>query len=337
MYAAIDLRSWFDMDKINQIKKKHHYVWSYYLKNWTVDNNIFYITKKGNIARDSVKGLSREDSFYKINALAKEDIAYIKRWSSFSPDHLRDIHESHISDFYRASMFIRYSESQPKNHDLQRAGLALQHNILENYHSGIEKSVLEVVDLLKSGNISVFSDKKKMVSLCSFLGHQLTRTKGFKEKSTHAITFKLSKTEAGAKCAALTERNWWFLSFMFGINIGSSLYLNKENCNFILLENNTDITFITSDRPVINIHPTIETLGKYDSPEEMDLYFPVSPKYALIISESSAYNDMNENLNESDVHLLNLRVVNSADSTIYTNSETTITKYRSAFIARENT
>ena len=66
------------MKKSNQIKRKHHYVWQHYLKPWTDGRDIYYVTKTGNIAQDSIRGLAVEKDFYKINALDEQDIYYLR-------------------------------------------------------------------------------------------------------------------------------------------------------------------------------------------------------------------------------------------------------------------
>ena len=37
------------MKKEMQVKRKHHFVWSHYLKNWQQEKKISYINSKGNI------------------------------------------------------------------------------------------------------------------------------------------------------------------------------------------------------------------------------------------------------------------------------------------------
>ena len=91
------------MRKYAQIKKNHHYVWSFYLKQWANGKDIYYITKKGKIACDSIKGLSCERGFYKINSLNKSDIEFIQMTSSKSDMHLQKQHNKFLSNFIALS------------------------------------------------------------------------------------------------------------------------------------------------------------------------------------------------------------------------------------------
>lgn len=83
------------MKKAAQIKKNHHYIWRHYLKPWTDGRDIHYTTKTGKFATDSIKGLAVERDFYKINFLDEQDLFYLRRFTSLSPEPLQSIHNQH--------------------------------------------------------------------------------------------------------------------------------------------------------------------------------------------------------------------------------------------------
>ncbi|WP_080115876.1 DUF4238 domain-containing protein [Pseudomonas syringae] len=66
--------------------------------------------------------------------------------------------------------------------------------------------------------------------------------------------------------------------------MGSSLSSFVRSDNHILIKNDTAIDFITSDCPVVNIHESTKQLKQGEPSEVLDLYFPVSPRLAYIIS-----------------------------------------------------
>lgn len=56
--------------KYLEVKKRHHYVWANYLARWgRGTGDVFYTTRTGKIAHDSVRGIVVDDYFYKISAL----------------------------------------------------------------------------------------------------------------------------------------------------------------------------------------------------------------------------------------------------------------------------
>lgn len=292
--------------KSKQIKRNHHYVWRFYLKSWAEGNELYYISKKGNVSRDSVKGLARETDFYKINPLTMDDVALIKRFSAMSPPFLQAEHDSQLKHFIRlSSVSNMISSSGCKSKDLNDIDKAIRHNSLEDMHSFYEDLSVKVIGSLSKGSASVLDNTQHMIAFCSYLGHQMSRTKSFKEKSLTAfkdnpdiaITFPVE--------LKLLERNWWFISYMFGINIGAGLFESKNRNNHIFITNKTDIPFITSDHPIINIHPSACENTSNEGPSNADFYFPISPRFAYMINDSDAYNSLAEGIDSKMVNRLN--------------------------------
>lgn len=170
------------MEKWKQIKVKHHYVWEHYLKNWSVNNNVFWLTSTGKIACDSPKGLCREDGFYKISIFDDADLAYIRMWSEKSPEFLQKQHAKAIKPFIKISNMIRLARTSGiVNEEMYRTEEILLYNSLENLYCGVEMGARAAIDGLAKGDISVLDNNDINIGLYSYLGHQITRTKALKE------------------------------------------------------------------------------------------------------------------------------------------------------------
>ncbi|MBM9519011.1 DUF4238 domain-containing protein [Desulforhopalus vacuolatus] len=313
------------MEKHKQIKRNHHYVWSYYLKSWATGNNIFYISKTGKIACDSVKGLAKETDFYKISTLNQKDIEFIKRILVKSPQFLQEIHMSYLDDFIKLSNFSGFI-SKVKNapEELLSVQKAMEHNSLENLHSFIEGTAVEVISKLAQGDSECLKSKNNMMAFCSYVGHQMSRIKSFKEKSIGAVRVNPDigvEHKELKELLALFEKNWWFLSFMFGTSIGYSLYESKDRDNHIFITNNTGHPFITSDHPVINVHSSLALIPERKEPESADFYIPLSPKYAYMINNSEDYNHLAYSIGLDDVKKLNKKIINKSYRTVFGSSE----------------
>lgn len=297
------------MDKYKQIKRNHHYVWSFYLRSWATGNDLFYISKKGKIARDSVKGLAKETDFYKISLLNDEDVEFIKSISSKSPIFLQEIHMSQLSSFDESPEEASYFAK------------VIQHNSLENLHSIIEGTAVEVISKLAIGEVDCLHKKENMIAFCSYVGHQMSRTKSFKEKSMAALISANLVAATHPKYLELFEKNWWFLSYMFGINIGCSLYESKDRDNHIFMRNNTELPFITSDNPIINVHYSLESISERLAPESADFYIPLSPKYAYMINNSSDFDRLSAAVEIDNVMFFNEEIADKSYGTVFGSSE----------------
>jgi hypothetical protein len=308
------------MEKYLQIKKNHHYVWRFYLQQWANGKDIYYVTKKGKVACGGVRGLSRESGFYKIKPLNKVDIDFIKCWSKKSPEYLQNIHMSFLRDFISYSHVLHtISDLSIKTEEVELIEQAIQYNSLEDLYSDTEACVLPVIKSLCKGDSDILLSDKNMMALCSYMGHQFTRTKAFKEISLAAIKKNPLAIEH-KDLIELIEKNWWYISFMFGINFGCDLYRSKNEDNHIFIVNDTSTPFLTSDNPLINIHSSLKTIEKGAVPENLDLYFPLSPRYAYMINNSLEYNGLSSTIDEKIVQKLNHFMLIKSDKTIYGNS-----------------
>jgi len=294
------------VEKSKQIKRNHHYVWSFYLKSWAERNELYYISKKGKISRDSVKGLAKEVDFYKINSLTKSDVEFIKGVSAMSPSFLQEEHDSQLKHFIQLSDISNMISSiGSESKELNNIDKVIRHNSLENMYSIYEDLTVKIISSLAKGDLGVLRNTQNMISFCSYIGHQISRTKSFKEKSWKAFGDNPVTVKSFPVELKLLEKNWWFISYMFGINIGISLYESKGRDNHIFITNKTGIPFITSDNPVINIHPSVREKVSDKVPLNADFYFPISPVFAYMINNSGTYNELSEKIDSEMVRKLN--------------------------------
>jgi len=284
------------MNKRSQLKRKHHHVWAHYLKHWSLDGkNIYYTTKRGRVACDSVHGLASERDFYKINSLDNEDIVFIGMFSSKSPENLRELHNSYLQNFYIASLAFKLSKEVTPPEIVEKQLKEFQHNALENLHGAHESECVEILKRLNQGDYLVLNSSENRLNFTQFFAMQMTRTKSFKDK---AFSFAVNEEAYSRhpnppysfkKYQYLMNKNWWFLSYMFGMNIGSHLTARRHQDTHVLLENNTPEPFVTSDNPIINVHDSVISSDEREPPEFMDSFYPISPRYAYMINNSDRF------------------------------------------------
>lgn len=59
-----------------EAKRRHHYVWAKYLTRWgNGTDKVFYTTKNGKFAHDSVRAIAVDNYFYKVTTLSDRQIA----------------------------------------------------------------------------------------------------------------------------------------------------------------------------------------------------------------------------------------------------------------------
>lgn len=306
------------MDKWLQAKKKHHYVWQHYLKSWAIDGKVYWVSPKGNISWDSPKGMCVDKGLYKINPLEKEDIEYIRKWSSNCTKYLQNRHREILMPFVQISNLIRICSAGLDDYeDLKQIEEALRYNSLEDLYCCVEEGAKPAIEGLAKGDASVLENNSSLIGLYSYLGHQITRTLGLKERFFELSEKRIPLSSTRDVATRLAEKNWWFLCYMLGDNLGSSLYCSRHEEKLILVENNTDVSFITGDSPVVNIHPDNDDVPKGTPPDSLDIYFPVSPRYGVIICSSTKWNFLSTSVNMDDAKELNSRLAHNSRYSIY--------------------
>lgn len=320
------------MDKIEQIKVNHHYVWARYLKNWSNNNDVFYITKKGKIAKDSVRGLCRERSFYTLPLLDGEDVIFLTQFSKLCDPFLQEQHRVFLSDLIKLSNLIRMLQAHPASNgnELRNIVDVVESNIIENMYAIDESIFLPILEKLSNGDFTCLEEIENLINFYHFIGHQITRTLNAKSRTFGGIRSNPDLVRQHSNGIKLLEKNWPCLSFMFGINVGFNLYAGRMATRQIFITNTSRVPFITSDNPVINIHPSADLVGPDEPPEHMDIYFAVSPKYAFLNCESDAYDGLDTSITEENVHFFNGHVYRKSGATVFGNSEAVIRGVRRA-------
>ncbi len=291
--------------KFFEIKRKHHYVWADYLKRWSTDGlNVFHTTKSRKIKSDSVRGIAMDLDFYKLTTLSERDIQFILKCSSIAAEDLQELHRSYLDDFIKFQNIKNLYRSSGKiDETAEKAIKALESKLLENLHSAHEREAHPILDELSKGNLSTLYKKEHTINFTTYLAHQLTRTKNFKER---VFNYNSPSNKKHSELLANLKNSWWLLSYMLGINLGRELYIFRSKYTHSLLINRSRTPFITSDQPAINIHPHAWTGSS--NPDFLDLYYPISPEYAYVIAQSDKYPSGVATITATDAIQLNSKI-----------------------------
>ena len=312
------------MKKEHQLKKEHHYVWANYLRNWSCDGkNVWYRTAKGKLICDSTRMVAKERDFYKILPLTDEGVLVIER--TIQGTELCEIHTKLLNEVRYFQKVDEVFNQKGGSQALRLSIDAYKHNMLEDFHTAYENGVKDILPILANRNLDILDDDTNLLSLCCYLGHQFARTKSFKDTSL-LITSSYDNI-AGEVVARGMENSWWFMSHTIGVNLGFSLYRDRRIHNLCLLINNTEQTFITSDNPSINVHKSLD--GSFTPPkdEEFDLFYPISPRVALMIARSGDYVGKEIELTLEQVEKLNIKTAKMSYKHIFGDSRDALKPY----------
>lgn len=315
------------MKKEHQLKKEHHYVWANYLRNWSVTKNkVWFRSAKGFLVEDSVKMIAKERHFYHVLSLTKDNVQLIKMHSEKS-----DMHEAHmklLNKFLHTQKVENiYKSSRLQNKQVELEFESHRHNTLENFHTAYEKSAEITIKSLADRNLSILDNMEHLTLFFNYLGQQFARTKAFKEMSLAVLA--AGNTKESEWIHKNSTESWWFLSHMIGQNIGYSMYSSRNSCNYCLLVNDTEVPFITSDFPSVNVHPELNN-NSFEPPteEQFDLYYPISPTVAFVYCTSNQFPKGISNVDRDVVDKLNSETARYAYIHIFGCNEESLKPYK---------
>ena len=227
-----------------------------------------------------------------------------------------------VSDVWRIIEHVRRPEEISELEDVIRC------NSLENKYTTIENKFYSVIEAIKEYGSAALNDNSAMLSFCSYVGHQVTRTKSFRDRSIEAIRQGVVGIPDVERYVYLTERSWWLLSYIFGTNVGAELYFSRENDHHILINNCTHTPFITGFHPLTNVHECVSDAGVSNPPEYMDLYVPLTPNIGYMFNQSPDYNHLRDSIDDEEVRFLNTAVSRQSEGRVIGSTSAVIDEIR---------
>ncbi len=251
--------------------RRQHQVWRSYLEGWATNRKAWCL-QNGQVFETNVINVAVVRDFYKLRDLTDGDIFLIRALMKDSPPPAKQVLENFISMF---GTFGRFRANPLVANNTELLALLDREVITmeENFHTQLEGNIRPILDAIRRKDLSFYDDPDLCGQFCHFLSLQNLRTRGVQ----HRLFAKAAKPHAES-----LKRAWNVLRHMMAVNAGGSLMLERKTRPLILLENGTDVPFITGDQPVINLLSP----GSGEPPKLLPFYYPVSPRLVVILDEA---------------------------------------------------
>ena len=275
---------------MNQVTKKQHYIWRKYLAPWTNDNSNtgkIACLRDNKIFVSSLMNVAHENYFYKVKRLSKQEkeLIYLMTISDVTGTQ-KSVNEGwlnlYCAPFDLADEIDRFNtltDTCGKVEESQKfKDLIIEH--IENIHCSIEMSVMEYLEQLKRGDINFWKDEESRDKFSFYLCNQYFRTK----RSRDAIIWSFEQCRNGHEhFKSICPNNMWLpLSLIYASNVGAHI---AQDFSAVLLQAEDD-SFIVGDQPVAN---TFSTFNGSIPPNDIELFYPITPKLALLLTKKSGY------------------------------------------------
>jgi Protein of unknown function (DUF4238) len=304
-------------------KKLNHKVSRFYLKAWDEDcrdtefAQIFCL-QNGEIRHGNVKNMAAENHFYRLRELNEGDVKLIRELAiADSPESFKHIHEELVWSFslpHVAKKKLETSDHGTPELLAQMDSVIAEMN--ENLHTSIEESFKPFLDSMLAGDLRFYSDRAKASMFFRGIAAQYLRTDLVKKAQKYWDSDELETFERIANV----------LVHIYSINIGYSLYADRDRYKIFPLENPSDVPFITADQPVINIasNPTDPR-----PPDKFELYYPLSPtKAILLVNPASDHAPCTSSVTAISANVYNLQIAAHSYQQIFGSSEPVLKSVR---------
>jgi hypothetical protein len=241
-------------------KRRQHHVWQHYLKPWSVAGRI-WVSQGDRVFATGTTVVAVERDFYKLHNLSNDDVALLRTLLG-DPSHplIKKLDNDLFFRLMAPVQFVQQNRGRIKNIRQVEAYLDVHMtNALEDYHAAIEARFIPILNLLRTGDLNLLDDMDVSIDFFHFVGTQYMRTTRVKERS-----IKIVREKNGADLS----RIWPVLSIICGRDVGASLFIERKRRKFVLVQNVTNVPFVTGDQPAINLS------GEKPEPtEQFSLYY----------------------------------------------------------------
>jgi hypothetical protein len=303
-----------------QPKIYHHHTPRQYLLPWADANERIAWMGYGKVQRSGLTVVGGENDFYKVKELTVPDIDCLKLFIDGLPveagreNHKRFLQMYILPTQLKVRLEQRVAENGEEMDEAQvsEARRLLEvaiSNLHENYHAAIERSFWPFLELIKRRNFSWYEDPRKARDFFHGIFVQFFRTKAVKERVCQNENVLFDDT----------ERVWDVLSYILAVEAGRSFFCSRRDFQIVVVDNDTEVPFITSDQPIIN---RLTEGGGWDVPDKMELYYPLSPTQAMLFLEKSTPTaGINQNVSIDEAQRYNMMMLDHSELRVFSNSE----------------
>ena len=297
---------------------KQHYVWRHYLRNFCFENeSIFSLINLNKIVPNNLMNVAQERFFYKLHDIDENDLSFLNEFLNLYIPEQNELKEYLQTVLFSYKITILKKALPNKTHQ-ENFEKNVQNDYFENHMTMNEnygKKFIEIKNLEDLKECFITENEFKTLL---FLAIQFVRTKQYREKLIEE--FKDKKVNM--------DKFWFFISFAIGNILATNLLLKRKH-KILLIHNKSNLEFITSDQPIINLEEEKDEKG---FAIYFKLYIPLSPYKSLILDFDSKENTVEELITTDFdyVKKLNGKIIKHSNMFIFSKSESVLTKIKNS-------
>ncbi|MBQ8620167.1 MAG: DUF4238 domain-containing protein [Clostridia bacterium] len=338
-----------------ELKHKQHYVFQRYLSAWTKENQLC-CKRKGKKFSTGTINVAQQRDFYRIMDLNDDEKKFLSIMWRKKSDETKEIMANYIRLYeeplrvkrnlgiFKNALVLRRFKDRELPNEVSDQFAAMEadaekyiNDLVEETYSDEEGRFTQTLVKLIAGDTDFYyhpyheDDSAYDNTRREFLAHlcsQCYRTKASRERMVYGLNRCLTldfpegldivkeniRPEHAAYC---------FLWYISG-QMADALY--DMNAHLTLLHNDTNVHFITTDQPVINLEADYSDMT--DEVTKIVLYYPITPTLAITVNDDNVHKSIK--LSENEVHYYNQRMASASHEMIFADDAELLDHYAGA-------
>jgi hypothetical protein len=296
--------------EVERAKVYHHHTPRQYLLPWADSDERVAWYGYGKVKRSGLTVVGGEDHFYRLKELTVPDIDCMNLFIDGLQEIGREGHKRFLQMYVLPTRLKRHlDERGDTNPEAMKLVDIVRSNLIEDYHASIERNFWPYLELIKGRDFRFLEDVTKAIEFFHGFAVQYMRTKTMKERALQKPNVLFDDV----------ERVWDVLSQIMAVEMGSSFFMDRRNFQILVLDNETQVPFITSDQPIINIRSDAKS---FSPPEKMELYYPLRPTQAMLYLENTTPSaGISQSVSIDEAHRYNTMMLEHRAFRVFSNSE----------------
>ena len=292
---------------MSTIVKRQHYVWRNYLRAWASNEKIWTLIKdQDKIIKTDLMNVAQERYFYKLEDITDFEIRFLKKHIDNSHETLRGLQSDFLNAFI---IFTDLNRRLKDNHsrEVEKQLRDIEINSMEKAHGLMENNGEKLIACRSFDDIMFLKDVDLKHETVMFLCFQYLRTKKMRE----SVKARMLSNDQFSP-----DKVWKVMSFLMATNISMTVSLNPK-LRFLFIDNSSEVKFLTTDQPAINIVGDI--LDEEGNVKGLEFYYPLSPSHALILDFKNNGNEQFQNMlfNADMVNWFNKKLLDNSDNYVF--------------------
>lgn len=305
---------------VGTIVKQPHYVWRFYLEAWEVNGKLAAY-REGKVFTPAAKGVATEGGFHDLREVTDEDIDFLKSMAVFrgSPAEKTNLNfiDALVTVQRACKAVIDQGDAQPE------AARDYAENTIRNFEERLQGNIEQtaipwLISLRNADNRFIKEPENRLYYY--FLAMQYFRTKRMMTKMVDAF----GAFDYGMHVPRI-ERIWQLMRHVLAVNVGGSLHMDRAKYRTVFLRNQSDQSFLTGAQPIVN---TYRTNSVMIAPEELQFYYPLGPRLAMLHTPHKDAGDGDEVLiGDAGVDYYNRLIVEASPDYFFADSREALSFY----------